>query len=439
MKDDKDVQKIIDEIDIVELISEYVVLKKSGANYKGFSPFKEERTPSFTVSPAKKIFKDFSTGIGGNVITFYMRMNNVNFIEAKEELAKKYDIKIQHYQPLKQDENNVNNKYYKILSTLNKFYIQNLLSNEIALNYIYNRGFTLEDIKKYNIGYSTNSWNDTYNYLIDEGYAEDELVILGIVKQNDSGNIFDFFRNRIMFPIQNQNAKIIGFGGRIIESNENAPKYLNSLDSPVFNKGKELFGLINGGEIVRRKDYAILMEGYLDVLTSHKNGFDNAVASLGTALTEDQVILLKKYTNNIVISYDNDEAGKNATLKASYLFKKYDFNVKCLVLSGNEKDPDEYIRKNGKKEFIKELKKAEDVFDYTYNIFTHNLDLEDIVAKKELIFRFKDFFSNLTNKIEIDSYVDKIAVELKIQKETVIDELIKMNAIKIKKLEKKKR
>ncbi len=437
MYNDKEVQKLLDKLDIVQVISEYVTLKKTGANYKGLSPFREERTPSFVVSPVKNIFKDFSTGIGGNSITFYMKMNNISFVEAIEELSRKYNITMSKV-VRKNDENKSEyNKYYEILSKVEKYYVDNLINNKEATTYIENRGFTEEDVKKYNIGFSSNQWDDLYNFLTKEGYEEKELIELGLIKKNENGNIFDVFRNRIMFPIVNSYSKTIGFGGRIIENNENAPKYLNSPDSLVFNKGKELFGLTNRGQDIKKKGFAILMEGYLDVLTSHKYGFNSAVASLGTSLTEDQVILLKKYTNNVVIAYDNDEAGKNAILKAMYIFKKHDFNVKCLVVNDTIKDPDEYLRKRGKKEFTKILKTSIEAFDYLYTEFSKDVDLKNHTAKKGILFKLKDFFSVLSNRIEIDIYINKLSQELSIEKDEIRREFETLGLYKITKIKKK--
>ena len=437
MYNDKEVQKLLDKLDIVQVISEYVTLKKTGANYKGLSPFREERTPSFVVSPVKNIFKDFSTGIGGNAITFYMKINNISFVEAIEELSRKYNITMSKVVRKNVESRSEYNMYYEILSKVENYYVDNLINNKEATTYIENRGFTEEDVKKYNIGFSSNQWDDLYNFLTKEGYEEKELIELGLIKKNENGNIFDVFRNRIMFPIVNSYSKTIGFGGRIIENNENAPKYLNSPDSLVFNKGKELFGLTNRGQDIKKKGFAILMEGYLDVLTSHKYGFNSAVASLGTSLTEDQVILLKKYTNNVVIAYDNDEAGKNAILKAMYIFKKHDFNVKCLVVNDTIKDPDEYLRKRGKKEFTKILKTSIEAFDYLYTEFSKDVDLKNHTAKKGILFKLKDFFSVLSNRIEIDIYINKLSQELSIEKDEIRREFETLGLYKRTKIKKK--
>ena len=440
MYSDKEVQQLLDKLDIVQVISEYVTLKKTGANYKGLSPFREERTPSFVVSPAKNIFKDFSTGIGGNVITFYMRINNITFVEAIEELSRKYNIAVSKISRKNDENKSEYNKYFEILSKVERYYTENLIANKEAINYIESRGFKEEDIRRYGIGFSSNNWDDLYKYLIKEGYAEIDLIELGLVKKNDNGNVFDLFRNRIMFPITNPLSKTIGFGGRIIDSNEHVPKYLNSPDSLVFNKGKELFGLTNRGQDIRKKGYAILMEGYLDVLTSHKYGFSSSVASLGTSLTEDQVLLLKKYTNNIIIAYDNDEAGKDAIIKAIYILKKYNFKIKCLIINDKIKDPDEFIRKHGKKEFTRILKTSIEAFDYLYIEFSKNVDLKNDTAKMGLLFKLKDFFSVVSSSAERDIYINKLSQELSIEKSGIIKEFESLGIYKkskiIKKLEK---
>ena len=383
MYKDEEIEKFLENLDIVQVIGEYVTLKKTGANYKGFSPFKEERTPSFVVSPTKNIFKDFSTGIGGNAISFYMKINNITFYEAVEELSEKYNVPIKKLNISKKNLLQ-NEKYYEIMREAQRIFSENILKSEQALKYMENRGFSLEEIKKYGIGFSLDTWDSLLNALKEKGYSEEDMLELGLVRKNDRGNVFDYFRNRIMFPIYNETMKPVGFGGRIIINNDNSPKYLNSPDSKIFKKGNELFGLYNRGENIKKKGLAILMEGYLDVLSAHKNNFPNAVASLGTAFTEGQAKLLKKYTNNIIIAYDNDSAGKEAVLKAADILKKDDFNIRCLSIEGEVKDPDEYLRKYGRKKFLEILKTSKGIFDYLF----------DEYSKEKYKDRFS-FFSNI--------------------------------------------
>ena len=424
MYKDAHIQKLIDELDIVQVIGEYVTLKKTGANYKGFSPFKEEKTPSFVVSPSKNIFKDFSTGIGGNVISFYMKINNLSFVESVEELAKKYNVDIEKLN-VNKEKSGKETRYYEIMKNAHSYFSETINNSEEALEYMNSRGFSIEDIRRFQIGFSRNTWDGLLSYLIGKGYDTDDLIELGLVRKNEEGKVFDYYRNRIIFPIYSNSMKLVGFGGRIISSDGNTPKYLNSPDSKIFKKGKELFGLYNKGENIRKKGLAILMEGYLDVLTAHKYGFNNSVASLGTALTNEQAELLKKYTQNVIIAYDNDSAGREAVVKASNILKRNDFNVRCLSINGEAKDPDEYLRKFGRKRFLEILKTSKNIFEFLYDSYSENLNLNEISGKKEMINRFKEFFSNVSNKMEINLYIQKLSVELDIDKEILVEELVK--------------
>lgn len=427
--DEKEIQKLIDNLDIVQVIGEYVNLKKAGSNYKGLSPFKDEKTPSFTVSPVKNIFKDFSTQIGGNVISFYMRINDINFVQAVEELSQKYNIplkKKRKYRTINQEINRrkaVNKEYFDIMNEALVFFKENIEKYDEAMEYMKERDFSVEDMKKFGIGFASSNRDDLFQHLLKKEFSETKIIELGLAKRNENGEIYDNFRNRVIFPIYNTDSQIVGFGGRIIEKNSNLPKYLNSPDSPIFRKGNELFGIKYQGENIRKKGFAMLMEGYLDVLTAQKNGFENAVASLGTAFTEEQAQLLKKYTDKILISYDNDEAGKNAIIKASYILKKYDFDVKCLVMNGSEKDPDEFLRKNGKKAFVEVVKKSEEVFDFLTGEASKDLDLEDISGERKFIERLKPFFSNVTNNLTKNLYLQKLATNFNINEFIVKEEL----------------
>ena len=425
----KEIQKLIDNLDIVQVIGEYVNLKKAGSDYKGLSPFKDEKTPSFTVSPVKNIFKDFSTQIGGNVISFYMKINDIGFLQAVEELSRKYNIplkKSREYRTIDQEierKKAVNREYYEIMNEAQIFFRENIEKYSEALEYMKERDFSLEEIRRFGIGFAPSFRDDLFQHLVKKEFPEEKIMSLGLAKRNENGEIYDSFRNRIIFPIYNVNAQIVGFGGRIIEKNTNLPKYLNSPDSLIFKKGNELFGIKHQGENIRKKGFAMLMEGYLDVLTAQKNGFESAVASLGTAFTEEQAQLLKKYTDKILISYDNDEAGKNAIIKAGYILKKYDFDVKCLVMDGNEKDPDEFLRKNGKKAFIEVVKKSEEIFDFLTKEASKDLDLNDISGKRKFIERLKPFFSNVTSNLNKNLYLQRLSANFEIDEFILAEEL----------------
>ncbi len=426
---EEEIQKLIDNLDIVQVIGEYVNLKKAGSNYKGLSPFKDEKTPSFTVSPVKNIFKDFSTQIGGNVISFYMRVNDLSFVQAVEELSRKYNVplkKNREYKTINQEidrRKTENKEYFEIMNEALVFFKNNIEKYDEAVEYMKERDFSIENMKKFEIGFAPNVRDELFQYLIKKEFSEKKIIELGLAKRNENGEIYDNFRNRIIFPIFNTDAQIVGFGGRIIEKNTNLPKYVNSPDSSIFKKGNELFGIKYQGENIRKKGFAILMEGYLDVLTAQKSGFDSAVASLGTSFTEEQARLLRKYTDKVLISYDNDEAGKNAIVKAGYILKKYDFDVKCLILNGSEKDPDEFLRKNGKKAFVEVVKKSEEIFDFLTGEASKDLDLNDISGERKFIERLKPFFLNVTNNLTKNLYLQKLATNFNINEFIVKEEL----------------
>ncbi len=439
MYEDNEIQEFINKLDIVQVISEYVTLKKSGANYKGLSPFKPERTPSFTVSPGKNIFKDFSSGIGGDVITFYMKINNLTFAEAVEELANKYNIQFNSRFSGKNANKQQNSlqKFHMILQTALEFYSENIFKNKKALNYLEKRGLNENDIKKFKLGYAPENWDSLLENFKNKDYSNEDLIELGLIKRASTGNFFDVFRDRIIFPIYNKNQNIVGFGGRALDG-DNTAKYINSQESKVFNKSREVYGLVSRGEKIRKKGFVILMEGYMDVLSAHKNDFENAVASLGTAFTDEQAKLLKRYTNNIVIAYDSDEAGKNALFRASYILKKHEFNVKCLFFPKGIKDPDEFFQSNDKKKFVELLKESVDIFEYMFSEFSYDINIKTVEGKKIFIDRFKEFFANLQNRIEIDIYLDKLSEELGISKQNLEAEILKNDTGKYKKTKIKK-
>ena len=357
MYKDEEIEKFLENLDIVQVIGEYVTLKKTGANYKGFSPFKEERTPSFVVSPTKNIFKDFSTGIGGNAISFYMKINNITFYEAVEELSEKYNVPIKKLNISKKNSLQ-NEKYYEIMREAQRIFSENILKSEQALKYMENRGFSLEEIKKYGIGFSFDTWDSLLNALKEKVYSEDDMLELGLVRKNDRGNVFDYFRNRIMFPILNENGFVVGFGGRILVDKKTeftGPKYLNSSESIIFDKSSNLYGLYLSKN--SKKDYFICCEGYVDTISLHQYGFGNGIAGLGTALTENHARLIKKYKNKVYLAYDSDLPGVNATVRAMEIMKKHGIKVKIIDMNPC-KDPDEFLTTFGKESFEKRIQNA---------------------------------------------------------------------------------
>lgn len=422
----EDVDKLIEELKIEDVIGDIVPLKKTGANYKGLCPFHPDTNPSFVVSPTKKICKCFVCGAGGNVIKFYSMYYKMSFEESIDALSKKYNISLRVYSKNKiKDEKN--EKYYKLMKIAHKFYQDKIFENEgqIALEYFSNRGITPKIIRDNMLGYASSSWDSLYNFLITEGYDKEDIITLGLVKKGEKG-VYDSFRNRVMFPIYSVKGDIIAFGGRSLENRKEVPKYINSSDTPIFKKGKNLYGINNRGNILKKKNYALLMEGYMDVLSAHNYGFDVAVASLGTAFTYDQGNLLKKYTKNVILSLDMDNAGQIATEKTAFILKNLGFNIRVLKLS-NAKDPDEFLNKFGKDEFLKAVKNSLEIFDFLFEMYSKEYDLSNIMSKEKFLDRFKEFFKNVESVLERNLYLDRLSKILNIDKTILEEVLIKKN------------
>ena len=412
-----DFNKVKDGVDIVEVVEKFVSLSKDGNSYVGFSPFKNENTPSFKVNQNKKIFKDFSSGIGGDVIQFYSLMKKISRVDAMRELARMYNINIS---------NSYNRDLYslehKILNDAVKFFSDKFKVSKVAQEYMINRGYNIKDLNEYSIGYAPDSWNELYEELKLK-YDVKAIQSLGLISNDNlnSDRYYDNFRNRIIFPIFNTKNQIIALGGRYIGTGD-SPKYINSMESKIFNKSNELYGIFDGGVSLKQDKYAILTEGYLDVLSSHLNGFKNTVASLGTAFTDGQAKLIKKYVNSILILYDNDDAGKMATIRAINILNKNGFSIRCLNLPNGFKDPDEYFRINNKDDFISLLDTSIEAFQYVFNIYSSDLDLEEVSSKLEIINRFKPYFKNINNRIILKDEIVKLSKNIKVDYDDLIRE-----------------
>ena len=422
----EDIDNLINQLKIEEVVGEVVELKKSGANYKGLCPFHQDTTPSFSVSPSKNICKCFSCGAGGNPVKFYSEYYKISFEEAAEQLAKKYNIPLRSYK-INDKQEKENDKYYRIMNIAHQFFQDKIFENEgrNAMEYLSGRGVNPKFIRENELGYAPNSWNDLYDYLIAKGFEKEDIISLGLAKEGEKG-IYDAFRNRIMFPIYSPQGSIIAFGGRTLETSKEIPKYINSPDTPIFKKGKNLYGIKDKGNILRKKNYSLLMEGYMDVLSAHLYGFDVALASLGTAFTLEQGQLLKRYTNNVILSLDMDKAGQTATEKTAFILKNLGFNIRVLKFQ-NAKDPDEFLKKYGKEEFLKAVKNSLEIFDFLYEFYSKEYDLSNIMSKQKFIERFKDFFQNVESNLEKTLYLDKLSKAINIEKSILQDMLITNN------------
>ncbi len=424
---DDDVEKLLNSLKIEEVVGEVVSLKRSGANYKGLCPFHSDTSPSFTVSPQKNIAKCFSCGAGGNPISFYSQYHKVSFNEACIELSKKYNISIKLEKNFDEAKEKEYEKLYKLMEEARDYFAENIFNNEgrDAFEYLNKRGLSVQFIKENYIGYSLNSWDGLLTHFTSKGYSLEDLVNVGLIKKGDKG-YYDVFRNRIMFPITNVSGKTIAFGGRTLEDRKDIAKYLNSSDTILFNKGQNLYGIKERGSLIRKKNYSILMEGYMDVLKAHSFGFDTALASLGTALTHEQGELLKRYSSNVIIAYDMDEAGRKATERTSLILKEQGFNIRVLEFV-DAKDPDEYLNKFGKEKFLERVKESKEIFDFLYETYAKDYNLGDLLGKQNFVLSFKNFFSILDKDIEKALYLEKLSKNLEIDKSFLEKELITNN------------
>ena len=421
----EDIEKLLDSLRIEEVVGEFVDLKKSGSSYKGLCPFHADTNPSFSVKPEKKICKCFVCGSGGNAINFYSKIKNIPYMEAVKELAQKYRVNIKEHNAKNIDIDN--EKFYQIMEDSHNFFMDKIFAQEsrTALNYLANRGLDTDLIKEHRLGYAPAKWSELYEFLKEKNYSDEDLLTLGLIKKNEEGRIYDTFRNRIIFPIYSISNRIIAFGGRTLEKDNSTPKYINSPDTPIFKKGKNIYGIERAVNI-RNKNYSILMEGYMDVLSANIFDFDTSVAPLGTALTVEQAQLIKRYSSNILLCFDTDKAGKTATERASFILKSQGFNIRVLDFE-NAKDPDEYLRKNGKEAFLEVVKNSLEIFEFLYELYSSEYDLTNIIAKQNFIDRFKEFFTCLTTDLEKEVYLKNLSEKIEISADILRKTLIEKN------------
>lgn len=416
------IEEVISQNDIVEVISEYVTLKKSGRNYMGLCPFHREKSPSFCVSMDKQIFKCFGCSEGGNVITFIMKIENIDFWEAIEMLAERanidttrFEVNTQYNNKMDSAKKDLKDTLFKLNRDVGLFYHNNLIEllkedkNPIK-DYIISRKLDIKTINKFGIGYSTGK-EPLYDYLINLGYTKDEIMASDIILPSKSGRMYDRFFDRIMFPIFDIRDRTIAFGGRAFGekvNNKQIPKYYNSQENDIYHKGKTLY-LMNFAK--REKlDNIIIVEGYMDAIALQKFGFLNAVASLGTALTENQARLIKKYTDNVIIGYDQDGAGQAATLRGLDILANHGLNVKVLKLDRDDvKDPDEYLNKYGPERLKNCINNAISLVEFKVDILEKDLNLNNFDSKVKFLTGVSNILAKIDNNIERDLYIDKIS------------------------------
>ena len=419
------IQEIKDRLDIVEVISDFVSLKKSGSNYKALSPFTNEKTPSFFVSPSKQIFKCFSTGKGGDAIEFLKEVDSMTYIEAIKYLGEKYGVEIN------ETESNyeINNEKESLLILINKskeFFKKNLETQEgksIALTYFNHRNINEEMINKFELGYSVDKWDSLYNYLVKNQFDEDQIIKAGLILENNNKK-YDRFRNRVIFPIQNLSGKTIAFGARILSEEKNQPKYINSPETSLYIKSNTLYGLYQSKNTIRKMDNCYLVEGYTDVIALFQIGIENVVASSGTSLTTNQIKLVSRYTKNITILFDGDKAGVSASLRGMDLILENDMNVK-IVSFPEGYDPDSFSKKVGKQKFEEFLIQNEtNLISFKVNLL--NDFKSDPVKKSEMIFDIVRSISKIPNSIKRSVFLKEASTSLEINEQALISEMNKL-------------
>ncbi|MHC1720822.1 MAG: DNA primase [Clostridiaceae bacterium] len=417
MVSDEVIQRVKDENDIIDIISETVKLKKAGRNYVGLCPFHSEKTPSFSVSQEKQIYKCFGCGEAGNVITFLMKTRKLTFLDSLKLLGERVNISIDS-----QDEKSPTRDRYEKMYSLNveaaKFFRRNLMQNKKAMEYLLNRGITNKLIANFGLGFAPDNWSSLLKSLKAKGYTELDLLNLGLIIKSPKGTYYDRFRNRVMYPVFDYKGKVIGFGGRVMDDTK--PKYLNSPETPIFKKGINLYGM-NFTIKDLKEDFIIIVEGYMDCIALHQCGITNAVASLGTALTVNQAKLIKRYVGKVVIAYDADVAGEAATLRGLEILKQAGLDIRVLTVPEG-KDPDEYIRNNGKEAFVKLLAIALPLIDYRIKKVREGIDIKKPENLVRYVERVLQILADL-DSVERDVYIKKISEETRIKDQALYDML----------------
>ncbi len=412
------IDKVFEFARVEEVISDFIALKKTGANYKGLSPFTNEKTPSFIVSPSKQIWKDFSSGKGGNVIAFLMEHEQFNYPESIRYLANKYSIEIietnDNYE--NSEERNVRESLF-IINSFAQEYFQNVILKEVDVkNYLKERGLSDSTIVNFNIGFSPNKKNSFYKNASEKGFSIDYLIETGLIISNEN-NYIDRFRGRIMFPIKSISGRIIGFGGRIIDSNKKIAKYINSPESKIYNKSKTLYGIYESKQFIVKNDLCFLVEGYMDVVQLHEHGIKNVLATSGTSLTNDQIILIKRLTSNIIVLFDGDQAGLSASLRSIDMILKEGLNVKICQFPDGE-DPDSFVKKYKHDKMTEYIdKQSKDLIDFIISI--NNEFEKDEDKKVDLIKSILKSISLIPDLLKQEVYIKKLSSVLSIEESSL--------------------
>ena len=423
----------IDEVknraDIVDVVGDFVSLKRSGQNFKALSPFTNEKTPSFYVVPSKGIFKDFSSGKGGDAITFIMDHEGMSYVEAIRHLAKKYGVEIIEDAFVRDEAIQSDRDSLYILMNFAKDYYTDLLFNHdegksIGLSYFRERGFNDRTISKFELGFSLKEWDHFSKTALGKGYSKEMLGKAGLMIQKDDGKFYDRFRGRVIFPVHNLSGKVIAFGARILTKEKDQPKYINSPETEIYHKSQVLYGMFQAKNAIRRDNFCFLVEGYTDVISMHQADVDNVVASSGTALTEEQIRLIKRFTENVTVLFDGDAAGIKAAIRGIDLVLKEGLNVRVVRLPDGE-DPDSYSKKLGSTAFKQHLK------DHTKDFISFKIDLlaeeaRDPIRKAEAIREIVTSIALIPDPIKRSVYIRETSDLMRIEETVLLTELNKI-------------
>lgn len=437
------IDEVKNRLDIVDVISDFITLKKSGQNYKGLSPFTNEKTPSFFVVPGKGIFKDFSSGKGGDSFTFLMEHEGMSYVEAIRFLAKKYGVEVKETEASEQESAQQSERegLYILMNYAQEYYHNNLLQHEegqsIGLSYFRERGFNDKTIEKFELGYALNGWENFSEEAISKGYSQDLLEKTGLVVKKEDGSSYDRFRGRVIFPVHNISGKVIAFGARMLGKEKNQPKYINSPETEIYHKSNVLYGLFQAKNAIRQNDNCYLVEGYTDVISLHQAGVDNVVSSSGTALTEEQIKLIRRFSENVTVLFDGDAAGIKAALRGIDLILKGGLNVRVVLFPDGE-DPDSYSRKLGTTDFQNFLKKnRKDFISFKADLFAAEAG-GDPIRKAESIKEIVTSIAVIPDPVKRSVYIQETSNLLKIGESVLLTELNKILINERKKSEKER-
>jgi DNA primase len=425
---DEFIDELKENVDIVDLVSDYLELKKTGNRYKGLCPFHSEKTPSFFVNPDNNFYHCFGCGAGGDSINFVMEIENLTFIESIKMLAERSGMELP-------DMSNQQRQVYKEreeLFSLNKlaarFYNYLLTDTNMgkeALEYLNDRGFDENDIKKFNLGYAADEWQLLLNFLKKKDFSIHLIEKAGLISEGNNNSHYDKFRNRVMFPIFNNRGEVIAFGGRILNGEDGyGPKYLNSPETPLFSKKKNLYGLHLAKDHIRKENSCIIMEGYTDVIQAHKKGFKNSIASLGTAFTEEQAKLIRRYAENAYIAYDADTAGNKATLRGLDILNDTGINVKVIELEEGS-DPDQLLKNEGSEAFNELIEKAVSLIDFKINMIVKDKNLSEPGIRKKVLRSMVELLSEVEDNLEREIYIERAAEKTNFKADVLAEEVEK--------------